>query len=126
MNRGAVGHRPASSPDPVKWLLATLRGRNRHHRSDLREDRADAGRDTRHNRARGHGYEAGHQSVFNEILTTSVLDRLQFQKKILHVVSDFSFLVFATHLRRLSKVIIPPGFRKSALERRADSEITFR
>src|ERR1700687_2021175 len=38
-----TGHGPASSPDPVKWLLATLGGRDRHHRSDLREDRTDAG-----------------------------------------------------------------------------------
>src|ERR1700687_90439 len=75
--RSRFGPGPASSPDPVQCRLATLRGGDRHDRSDLRGDRADAGRDARHYRTGAHGYEAGHQRVFNEVLTASVLNRLQ-------------------------------------------------
>src|SRR5271170_4142879 len=65
--------------------LATLSGRVRHNRRNLRKDRADAGRNARHNRAGGDGHETRHQSIFDEVLTARVLPNLQLQNEILHV-----------------------------------------
>jgi len=41
-------------------FLAALGGRDSHHRSNLREDGADAGRDTRHYGASRDGHKARH------------------------------------------------------------------
>ena len=69
------------SPTPVKGCLAGG-GCSRHRAGDLAEDRADAGRNTRHDRARGNGDEAGHESVFNEVLASSVLPNSQLPNQI--------------------------------------------
>jgi hypothetical protein len=62
------------------WFgLATLVRSSGHDRRDLREDRADAGRDTRHDGAGGNGHETRHQSVFDEVLTFVVLPDLESQ-----------------------------------------------
>lgn len=49
-----------------------LRGRVRHRRRDLTENRADAVCYPRHDRTRGHGNESGHQSILDKILPTVV------------------------------------------------------
>jgi hypothetical protein len=75
----------------VKGLkgLATGVSSGAHHRRDLREDRADAGRDTRHDGAGGNGHETSHQGVLDEVLTARVLPDFQSQYQILH----FAFLL---------------------------------
>ncbi len=50
------------------------------YRPDLREDRADAGSDTGHDRARCHRNESRHQRIFDEILTVVVLPYFQLQE----------------------------------------------
>ena len=66
-----MGMNPTALP-PGKPLLARVRS-GCHHGRDLREDRADAGRDVRHNRAGSHGHKTRHQSVLDEVLTARVL-----------------------------------------------------
>jgi hypothetical protein len=65
-------------------LLATLIGSGSHNRRDLRENRADAGSDTRHDGAGCNGYETSHQSVLDEVLTARVLPNSQLQNQIFH------------------------------------------
>ena len=45
----------------------------RHYAVDLGEDPADTGRNTWHDRPRGDGDKAGHESVLDQILTFGVL-----------------------------------------------------
>ena len=72
----AEAHPPPRTAN--RWL-ATLASGGGHNRRDLREDRADARRDTRHNRAGGHGHKTRHQSVLDEVLTARILPNLQLQ-----------------------------------------------
>ena len=67
------------SPHAANRWLATLASCGGHDRRDLREDRADARRDARHNRAGGHGHKARHQSVLDEVLTARIFPGLQLQ-----------------------------------------------
>src|SRR5262245_61122275 len=69
----------------VGYGLATGVGGSGHDRRDLREDRADGGRNARHNRTGGNGHETSHQSIFDEVLTFAILPNLQLQKQILHL-----------------------------------------
>ena len=80
--------------------LAALSRSGGHNRRDLREDRADAGGDARHNRAGGNGHETRHQSVLDEVLTARILQNLQFQNEILHLPLTLLSLWCATGLCR--------------------------
>ena len=51
---------PTTSVDRNCRSLAALGRRDSHHRSNLREDGADAGRDAWHYSASCHGHKAGH------------------------------------------------------------------
>src|SRR5580692_5622966 len=66
---------------PPTGGLAGL-GCSGHGAGDLAEDRADAGRNTRHDSARGNRHETGHQSVLNEVLASSVLPNSQLPNQI--------------------------------------------
>ena len=70
------------SPALIESLLAALIGGCGHHAGDLREDLRDAGCNARHDRAGGNGNEAGHQRVFNEILTAGVFPDTQLPDKV--------------------------------------------
>lgn len=70
--------------------------RLRHHAVDFCEDPADAARDTRHNRTRGDGHKAGHESVLDQILTFGVLPDPQAPNhfaNILHLVLSLASIV---------------------------------
>src|SRR5450755_739885 len=65
---------------PPKGLA---RGRGSSHcAGDLAEDRADAGRNTRHDSARGNRHETRHQGVLNEVLASGVLPNSQLPNQI--------------------------------------------
>jgi hypothetical protein len=53
-----------------------------HRASDLAEDGADAGGNTRHDCARGNRDETCHQSVFNEVLASGILPNSQLPNQI--------------------------------------------
>jgi hypothetical protein len=56
---------------PASFVLA---GSRRYHNGiDLAENDVDATGNTWHDRACGHGNEAGHESVLDEILSTSIV-----------------------------------------------------
>jgi len=65
---------------PKGICLATSVGRSSHHGRDLGEDRADGCGNARHDRTGGHGDEAGHQRVFDEVLTAGILHHFQFEQ----------------------------------------------
>jgi hypothetical protein len=75
--------RIAPPPPQVKGLATGVSG-GTHHRRDLREDRADAGRDTRHDGAGGNGHETRHQGILDEVLTFCVLPDFESQYQFLH------------------------------------------
>src|SRR5438552_1242874 len=77
-----------SAPLTATYYLTTLGSGSRHHRGDLREDRADAGCNARHNRTGGHGHETRHQSVLDEVLTARVLPNSQLPYQILHCIKS--------------------------------------
>src|SRR5579862_5841854 len=76
--------RRIAPPPPQVKGLATGVSSGAHHRRDLREDRADAGCDTRHNGAGGDGHETCHQGILDEVLTFCVLPNLKSQYQIFH------------------------------------------
>ena len=103
------GSRPLPrSANSWLWFLAaaTLAGSAGQHGRDLRKDRADAGRDARHDSAGSHGHETRHQSVFDEVLTARVFDHSELQNQILHVSFISSPYLCATGPCRCIKVII--------------------
>ena len=53
-----------------------------HYARDLAEDRADAGRNTRHDSASGNCHKARHQCILNEVLSSGILPNFQFQNQI--------------------------------------------
>ena len=79
--RGSLGSYWSRQDEPprfyLNWLgLTALRRRDRHHRTDLREDRTNAGRDSRHYGPSGYRDKARHQRVFNQVLTASIAESL--------------------------------------------------
>src|SRR5581483_10204758 len=74
----------SAAPIRQRLKLAALAGSGLHNRRDLREDRADAGRNARHNGAGSDGHETRHQSIFDEVLTARILPNLQLQNEVLH------------------------------------------
>ena len=68
-----------SSDDRCGDGLATLGGSVRHNRRDLGKDRADAGRNARHDGAGGDGHETSHQGILDEVLTARILPNLESQ-----------------------------------------------
>jgi len=92
------------------WLdglrLATLVGGRGHHRRNLRENRADAAGNARHDSAGGNGHETRHQSIFDEVLTALIFPNLQLQKQILHFLFLSPLPGIATGVCRWFKVII--------------------
>ena len=67
-----------SLPRGHKLPLLTLRGSKSHHRSNLREDRADASRNVRHNGPGSYRHKTRHESVFDKVLTARVFQRSEF------------------------------------------------
>ena len=61
-----------------------------HRRGDLREDRADRGRNARHDCTCGDGHKARHQRVFDKVLALGVLQDLNFQDKIFDAIHSVS------------------------------------
>jgi hypothetical protein len=83
--------RPVPVPKLPLGFLA-LGGSLRHHRRNLREDGADAGRNARHDCTGRDRDEASHQSVLNEILTFCIFPNLQLQHEIFHIQSPLPIL----------------------------------
>jgi hypothetical protein len=105
---------PVSAPLPNRQTLnlATLRGGVRHHRRDLREDRADARSNTRHDRTGSHGHKTRHQSVLDEVLAARVLPNSQLPNQILHV-SYFSSPFGARQVPAAVSKLSSADFRKN-------------
>lgn len=53
-----------------------------HYAGNLAEDRADAGRNARHDRARCERHEPRHESILDEILTASIPPDHEFPNQI--------------------------------------------
>lgn len=93
VNRGVYSNRPrrvwepSSHPPATKFCLATAVSSKAEQRIDLRKDRADLGRNARHDRAGRDGHETRHQRVFDQILTTRILHQLQLQKEVFHFIA---------------------------------------
>src|ERR1700742_2489365 len=86
---------PGSPPPPGRGLGTRVLG-VAHDRRDLREDRADAGRDTGHDSAGSNGHETRHQSIFDEVLTARILPDFKSQNKIFHFLKFSSPFCCAT------------------------------
>src|SRR6266849_846954 len=110
-------------PRTANGWLATLVGSGGHHRRDLRENRADAGRNARHNGAGGNGHETCHQSVLDEVLTARVFPNFQLQNQIFHCLLVISSSVWcATGPCRYRKFIIGRLQKESGVKPNESSE----
>ena len=65
------------TPLKTSTSLGALAGGAAHGAGNLGKYLADVGRNARHDRARGDGHKAGHECVFDEVLTFGVLQNLK-------------------------------------------------
>jgi len=76
-------------PNQTQGLLA-LSASVRHRARNLAENGADAGGDTRHDRAGGDGHKTCHQCIFDEVLSACVLPDSEFPNQIVNPCHCFS------------------------------------
>src|SRR5579864_3531569 len=102
---------PAARPGDSDWLA----GCDGHDRSDFRKDRADASCNARHNRAGRDGHKTHHQCVFDEVLSTRILQNSQLQNEVLHICFVSPSLECATGFRRYVKLSSSTMWRNQVL-----------